>query len=117
MRWGVCLLPPTAHIVSELTPGLSDLNGINAAALYLVWPGFLVGGSAFTVAQFAAARWLCAKMAVRSRLVFAAVSLAVVTATGLPFMNWRVLVIVVLAALPAAILLAPRCEMAATPAS
>jgi hypothetical protein len=109
LSWAVCVLPSVAMFIFEETPGLSGLDGISAAALGVMSPLFLAVGFAFTAAQIALARWLFRKRLVRSRVSFALLSLAIVGVAALPLYwdDWRLLGAVELAAVPAALLLAP----------
>src|SRR5579871_6259172 len=77
-RWLVCALPPVAFIAFEETPSLSDLNGINAAALIGLSPLFVAVGFGLTAAIVALARWISRIARMRSRIGFALLMLLIV---------------------------------------
>lgn len=111
MRWLTCLLPPLAFIVFEETPGLSGLNGINAAALVVLSPFVLAGGFGVTAAICGVARWLTRLFRLKSRVGFAILTLALVGLLSVPTYldnDWLLLGVTELASLPAGWLLAPR---------
>jgi hypothetical protein len=110
-RWLVCALPPLAFIMFEETPGLSALNGINAAALIVLSPFVVAIGFGLTAAIAALARWIGSKAQMRSRLAFALVMLVIVGLFSVPIYlerDWLLLGIIELASLPAALLLGVR---------
>jgi hypothetical protein len=110
VRWAACILPPLAFFIFEETPGFSGLNGINAAALIVLSPLVIAIGFAFTALLFLGIGWLSRMLRARSRLGFAVTALAVVGVVSLPLVegDWRLLVVIELASVPAALLLRPR---------
>ena len=107
-RWLVCLLPPGAVIVLEETPGLSGLDGINAAALIWLSPIFVVVGFGLTAAIVALTRWIGRKASIRSRLGSALLMLVIVgLLSPLAYLDrdWLLLGAIELASLPAALIL------------
>ena len=108
LRWLVCLLPPTAVIVLEETPGLSGLDGINAAALTVLSPLVLALGFGMTAASVCMARWLTRRLRMGSRTAFAVLTLAIVGALSpLAYLDkdWLLLGVIEIASMPAALLL------------
>ena len=109
-RWLVCALPPAAFIVWQETPGLSGLNGINAAGLIVLSPLFLAAGFGLTAAIALIARWLCQRWQIRSRVGFAVLMLILVgLLSPLAYLDqdWLLLDVIELASVPAALLLGP----------
>jgi len=108
-RWLSCALPPAAFVAVEETPGLSGLDGVNAAALVFMSPVFLALGFGLTAAIVALTRWISRKLGRRSRLGSALLMLIIVG--GLSPMeylerDWLLLGVIEIASLPAAIFLA-----------
>ena len=109
VSWTMCALPSLALVLYEETPGLSGLDGINAAGLVVLSPIFIAIGFICTAAQIALSRWIFNKISVRFRFSFALLSLAIVGTAALPLVwgDWLLLGVVEFAAVPAALLLAP----------
>ena len=66
LRWVVCIFPPMAWVVFEETPGLSGLDGINAAGLIVMSPIFLAAGFGITAAIIGLSRWIFRRLRLRS---------------------------------------------------
>src|SRR5512143_4066788 len=79
-RWLTCAIPPVAVIILEETPGLSGLDGINAAGLVVLTPFVVILGFGLTAAVVALARWTYSKTQMRSRVGFALLMLLIVGA-------------------------------------
>ncbi len=114
LRWIGCLAPTLVFIVFELTPGLSGLNGINAAALFVMSPVLLLIGFAYSVACVFATRFIVRKFSLRSKVWFALLILLTFSPIAYLGQDWRLLLLVVLASLPAALLLGPSDGQAGT---
>jgi hypothetical protein len=69
--WLLCVLPPVAFIALEETPGLSGLDGINAAALIVLSPVFIAAGFVLTAAVVLLTRWIGWRARLRSRIALA----------------------------------------------
>jgi hypothetical protein len=108
-RWLCCALPPLAFIAIEETPGLSGLNGINAAALIVTSPVVVGLGFGLTAVIVVLTRWIGSKIRLRSRagLVFL---MLIIVGILRPFEyldgDWLLLSAIEIASLPAALLLA-----------
>jgi uncharacterized membrane protein len=115
MRWAACIIPPLIVILWAMTPTLWMMDGITNAALSVVWPVILLLGTAIVAALVGLARWL--SHAIRaSRKAFISMLLGLVGITTLPLIyggtNWPFLLFVVLlGAVPAALLLGPKQAM------
>ncbi len=108
-RWLLCVLPPAAFITIEETPGLSGLNGINAAGLIVLSPFVVVGGFGLTAAIVALTRWVGSKVGLRSRIGLASLMLVIVgILSPLEYLDgdWLLLGVIEIASLPAALILA-----------
>ena len=108
-RWLCCALPPLAFIAVEETPGLSGLNGINAAALIVLSPIVVGVGFALTAAIVALTRWIGNKVSMRSRAGLVFLMLMIVgILSPLAYLdgNWILLGAIEIASLPAALVLA-----------
>ena len=107
-RWLTCLLPPVAVIALEETPGLSGLNGINAAGLIVLSPFAVALGFAITAIIVMLTRWVSRMTDIRSRVACAALMLVLVgLLSPLAYMekDWPLLGVIEMASLPAALLL------------
>lgn len=107
-RWLCCILPPLAFIVIEETPGLSGLDGINAAALMALSPVFLGVGFGLTAAIVGLTRWIASKIRLRARTGSAFLMLIIVgILSPLAYLDgdWLLLGVIEIASLPAALLL------------
>jgi len=110
LRWVVCIFPPMAWVVFEETPGLSGLDGINAAGLIVMSPIFLAAGFGITAAIIGLSRWIFRRLRLRSRAAFALLALAIVgVLSPLAYLggDWLQFGTIELASLPAALLLSP----------
>jgi hypothetical protein len=102
------MLPPTAFIALEETPGLSGLDGINAAALIVLSPFLLVAGFGLTAAIIGLARWICRTAHISSRICFVVLVLGLVgLLSPLAYLDrdWLQLGVIETASLPAALIL------------
>ncbi|MDV6329981.1 hypothetical protein [Asticcacaulis sp. 201] len=108
-RWLSCALPPLAFIALEETPGLSGLNGINAAALIVLSPVAVGVGFGLTAGIVKLTRWIGGKVRMRSRAGLAGLMLTIVGILS-PHAyldgDWLLLGVIEIASLPAALLLA-----------
>ena len=118
MRWLACVLPPVVFVAYELTPGLSGLNGINAAGLLLLSPIVIAIGFGCTAGLVALARWLCRKLQVTQRWMSALLCLTFLGLVNALWVegDWLLLCALQLASLPAALLLPPAGAKAAAEA-
>jgi uncharacterized membrane protein len=110
MRWLSCFLPPIAVIWVEETPGLSGLEGINAAALLVMSPIFLALGFAMTIAIVTASRWLFQRFDLKSRIgfiLFTLMTVGILSPITYLDRDWLLLGVIELASLPAAFFFAP----------
>lgn len=110
VRWLVCALPPVAFVTLEETPGLSGLNGINAAGLTVLSPLVVAAGFGLTAAIVVLARWMARKAKIRSRIGFAVLMLVIVgLLSPLAYLDrdWLLLGVIEVASLPAAIIFGP----------
>jgi hypothetical protein len=118
-RWLFCTLPPAVFVVVEETPGLSGLDGINAAALIVMSPVFIALGFGLTAAVVALTRWVSRKLEMRSRLGSALIMLIIVgVLSPMEYLegDWLLLGVIEIASLPAAIFLASaRSQRGETP--
>jgi hypothetical protein len=108
--WLICLLPPIAFVALEETPGLSSLDGINAAALIVLSPFVLAAGFGLTAAIILLARWVARKAKIRSGVGFAVLVLVIVgLLSPMEYLDhdWLLLSVIELASLPAALILGP----------
>ncbi len=107
-RWLVCALPPILFIWLEETPGLSGLDGINAAGLIVLSPVLLVGGFGLTAAIALVTRWIGRIIRIQSRFAHAFLMLVIVgLLSPLAYLDgdWVQLAVVEIASLPAALFL------------
>jgi len=107
-RWLVCALPPVLFIWLEETPGLSGLDGINAAGLIVLSPVLLVGGFGLTAAIALLTRWIGRITRFESRSAHAFLMLVIVgLLSPLAYLDgdWVQLAVVEIASLPAALIL------------
>ncbi len=107
-QWLVCVLPPLVVIGVEETPGLSGLNGINAAALIVLSPLVLVLGFGLTAAIVMLTRGISRKAAWQSRVgrtLLMLVIVGVLSPIAYLDQDWLLLGAIELGSLPAAILL------------
>jgi hypothetical protein len=116
-RWLTCILPPVAVIAVEETPGISGLDGINAAGLIWLSPLVVVLGFGLTAAIVALTRWIGRKVAIRPRWGAPFLMLVIVgLLSPLAYLDrdWLLLGVIEMASLPAALLLAstpvPKCD-------
>jgi hypothetical protein len=108
-RWLVCALPPLAFIAIEETPGLSGLDGINAAGLIMLSPLVLGVGFGLTAMIVALTRWMGNKLRMRSGAGLVFLMLAIVgILSPLAYLDkdWLLLAAIEIASLPAALVLA-----------
>jgi len=107
-RWLVCAFPPVAVIALEETPGLSGLNGINAAGLIVLSPLVILAGFGLTAAIVALTRWTCRLLKMRSRVSSTLLMLSIVCLLSpLAYLDrdWLLLAVIEVASLPAALIL------------
>ena len=100
-----------AVVLFEETPGLSGLDGINAAALVVLSPLFITAGFASTALAVFLAQQVAGRCKLRSRMHFAALVLGIVGLfSPLAYLDgdWLLLGAVELSALPAAFLIGPN---------
>ena len=114
-RWLTCALPPLAFILLEETPGLSGLDGINAAALIALSPIAVAVGFLTTAAIVAKTRWIGKIVGNLSRLGSVALMLVIVAILSpLAYLDrdWFLLFVIEIASLPAAVSLAAAQKLA-----
>ncbi|ESQ81998.1 hypothetical protein AEAC466_18955 [Asticcacaulis sp. AC466] len=98
-----------AFIALEETPGLSGLNGLNAAALIVLSPVVVGVGFGLTLGIVKLTRWIGGKVRLHSR---AGLALLMLTIVGIlsPHAyldgDWLLLGVIEIASLPAALMLA-----------
>jgi hypothetical protein len=103
-------LPPLAVIALEETPGLSGLDGINAAGLIVLSPAFIAAGFGLTAAIVLMTRWIGRRARLHSRTALAGLMLAIVgLLSPLAYLDrdWLLLGVIELTSLPAAFILVP----------
>lgn len=107
MRWLTCAIPPLVFILHQLTPGVTFMNPINAAALLVTSPLFAVLGFALTAGIFIGVRLLVRRFRWRDPS-FTVLALSLI---GLINVGWHdplIWLLLEVTSLPAAILLAPK---------
>lgn len=109
-RWLVCALPPLVVVGVEETPGLSGLDGINAAGLIVLSPLVLAVGFGLTAAVVLLTRWIGRTIRMRSHVGCVLLMLVIVgLLSPLAYLDrdWLLLGAIEIASLPAALFLTP----------
>jgi hypothetical protein len=109
-RWLLCAFPPLVFIALEETPGVSGLDGINAAGLIVLSPVFFAAGFGLTAAIVLLTRWIGRRAHFHSRIALSGLMLTMVgLLSPLAYLDrdWLQLAAIELASLPAALILVP----------